>query len=67
MPYNAYSNKEEVQKMKVYIRQDNPEKNKIGNYKVIERKARYDSEGMYILWNKKKVYVYENGAVRYFA
>ena len=53
--------------MKVYIRQDNPEKNKIGNYKVIERKARYDSAGMYVLWNKQKVYVYDDGAVRYFA
>lgn len=50
--------------MKVYVRNDNPVKNKIGVYKVYERKVRNDAYGDYVLIGRRKYYIYENGHVR---
>ena len=50
--------------MRVYVRNDDPVRNKIGVYKVYERKVRTDAFGDYVLIRKRKYYIYENGHVR---
>lgn len=49
-------------RVKVYVRNDNPEKNRIGVYKVYERTLHNtldDGSGEdYVIINKQKAYVY---------
>jgi hypothetical protein len=46
-----------MEKVTVYVRADNPEKNKIGIYKKYIRALREDSAGYYVKINNMKAYL----------
>ena len=52
-------------KIKVYVRNDNPEKNKTGVYKIYNRVLREDGEGYYVKIRNRRVYVYHNEGTDY--
>ena len=45
-------------RIKVYVRSDDPQKNRIGVYKIYERTLRENAEGYYVKIRNRKVYVY---------